>query len=121
MRSTMALRWSAAESRLPLRAAASVWVSPCLPDPAGGLVHHGRILTAGEGLLKLRHVGERPIHAESPERVRIRDHLRARRLGADILAPTERKREKEALPRRESVGFRRVERFALRLIYILER
>jgi len=47
-------------------------VSP-LPDlaPLVCRAHHGRIRLAAEGLLELRHVGQRSNHPELPDRVRI--------------------------------------------------
>src|ERR1700691_3425818 len=91
------------------------------PDPARRFVHHGLALPAGESLLKFRHVRKRPVHTEPRQGVRVGGDLVARGLWTLIRAPTERIREEEALARRETVGFRRVQRLALRLVDVLQR
>src|SRR5215210_2365384 len=74
---------------------------PNLAALVGG-AHHRVAGLALERLGEGRHVRERAVDAELPERVRVGGDALARGLGADVLRPDLRPPEEEALLRREA-------------------
>src|ERR1044071_5771673 len=79
---------------------------PNLAAPVGR-AHHRVADLALERLGEGRHVRERAVDAEAPQRVRVGGDALARGLGADVLRPDLRPAEEEALLGREAGDCRR--------------